>query len=91
MKIISPSYPDPTQFIPGDPYFDPKATLEKPIWMLVDVAWKADFKTFVSLERLRSEPRLAEMIVLRRGNRLSITPVTEGEFKLVCKIGGLTI
>jgi predicted RNA-binding protein with PUA-like domain len=88
MRVASDAYPDPTQFEKGGDYFDPKATREKPVWQLVDVAWECDFKKFVSLEIMHADPALAEMVVLRRGNRLSITPVTEAEFKRVCRLGG---
>lgn len=89
MTIASEPYADPTQFRPGDEYFDPKATLEKPIWQLVDVEWSADLPKFVPLETLRTDAALAEMLILRKGNRLSITPVTAAEFRRVCKLGGL--
>ncbi len=89
MAIATEPYPDPTQFKPGDDYFDAKATPEKPIWHLVDVAWAKDFKNFVSLETLRADPALADMITLRKGNRLSITPVMAAEFKHVCRLGGV--
>ena len=88
MRVASEPYADPTQFPPSSEYFDPKATEEKPIWMLVDVEWEKDLKTFVSLEMLRAEPKLADMLTLRKGNRLSITPVTAAEFKTVCRLGG---
>jgi predicted RNA-binding protein with PUA-like domain len=89
MKIVSKPYADPTQFEPGGEYEDPKATPENPRWQLVDVAWAQDFKRFVSLEMLRTEPALAEMRILQKGNRLSITPVTDEEFKAIRKLGGL--
>jgi len=89
MTIASEPYPDPTQFNPGDDYFDAKATREKPIWQLVDVTWAKDFKKLVPLETLRTDPILAEMLILRRGNRLSITPLTPKEYKRICKLGGV--
>ncbi len=88
MIVASEPYADPTQFDPKSEYFDPKATREKATWQLVDVEWAKDFKKLVSLEALRSEPALAEMMILRKGNRLSITPVTAAEYKLICKLGG---
>jgi predicted RNA-binding protein with PUA-like domain len=86
MRIASGPYPDPTQFNPSDEYFDPKATAEKPIWILVDVAWEKDLKHPVSLDRLRQTEALADMAILRRGNRLSITPITAAEFKTILKL-----
>lgn len=86
LRIVSEPYPDPTQFQPSSEYFDPKATPEKPIWILVDVAWEKDLKHPVGLDRLRAAPELSEMVTLRRGNRLSITPVTAAEFKAVLRL-----
>lgn len=88
MTVASESYPDPTQFDKSSEYFDPKATEEKPIWQLVDVKWEKDFKKLVSLETMKGDAALEGMIVIRRGNRLSITPVSAAHFKHVCKLGG---
>lgn len=88
IRVASEPYPDPTQFVPSDDYFDPKATPEKPIWMLVDVAWEQDLKNYIPLETLRADPGLTGMRLLQRGTRLSITPVTEAEFKHIRKLGG---
>ncbi|MGD9953393.1 MAG: EVE domain-containing protein [Burkholderiales bacterium] len=81
-KVSGRAHPDETQFDPRSPYHDPKSTRDNPRWMLVDV--KLVKKTrLLSLEELRAHPGLASMVVLRRGNRLSITPVTPGEWELV--------
>jgi len=82
--VASGPHPDETQFDPKSPYFDPKATRENPRWILVDV--KLVRKTrLLPLEELRSVPALADMVVLRRGNRLSITPVTAAEWKTIAR------
>ena len=88
-EVASAAYPDPTQFDPEDPHFDPKSREEDPRWLLVDVRAVERLKVHVSLDMLRGEPRLSEMVVLRRGNRLSITPVTAKEWKVVRALGGL--
>ena len=81
-KVASKPYPDDSQFDRKSPYFDPKATRDAPRWMLVDV--KLDRKTrLMPLEEMRSHPELAGMVTLRRGNRLSITPVTPAEWKFI--------
>jgi predicted RNA-binding protein with PUA-like domain len=90
IRIASDPYPDPTQFHPGDEYFDPKASPEKPIWQLVDVAWAADLPQLVPLDAIRAEPELADMLILRKGNRLSITPVTKAEFLRIGQLAGLS-
>ncbi len=84
-KVSSAPYPDDTQFDKKSKYYDPKAARETPRWMLVDV--KLVKKTrLISLAEMREAPALAEMITLKRGNRLSITPVTAGEWKAVLKM-----
>jgi predicted RNA-binding protein with PUA-like domain len=81
-EVASAPYPDPTQFDPSSPYHDAKSRPEKPRWYLVDV--KLLRKTRVlALQEMRAAPSLAGMQVLRRGNRLSITPVTPGEWQAV--------
>lgn len=81
-RVSSGPYPDESQFDRKSPYHDPKSTRENPRWVLVDV--KLVKKTrLVSLGELRGRPDLADMVVLRRGNRLSITPVTPDEWAIV--------
>ena len=83
-KVASTPYPDASQFDRKSPYYDPKAKREEPRWMLVDV--KLDRKTrLMPLDEMRTHPELAAMITLKRGNRLSITPVTESEWKFIVK------
>ncbi len=88
IKIVSEAKPDPTQFDPKSDYYDKGSKEDNPRWLLMDVAWEKDFTKFVTLEDLRNEPRLAEMIILRRGNRLSIALLTKREFEIICKMGG---
>ena len=81
-QVAGTAYPDDTQFDPGSKYFDPKATHENPRWMQVDI--HALKKTrLISLRELRAQPELADMLILKRGNRLSITPVTSGEWRCI--------
>jgi predicted RNA-binding protein with PUA-like domain len=81
-KVCSTAYPDPTQFDPKSPYYDAKSTQETPRWMLVDVKYVK--KTpLVALATLRQHAELADMQVLARGNRLSITPVTDAQWKFI--------
>jgi predicted RNA-binding protein with PUA-like domain len=83
-EVVSDAYPDPTQFDPKSPYYDAKSTRETPRWMLVDVRFVK--KTpLVPLSELRAHPELAGMCVLAKGNRLSITPVTENEWRFIAK------
>ena len=81
-QVASRVKPDPTQFEPDSDYFDPKSDPADPRWLLVDV--KAIRKTrLLGLPELRAIPELAGMILLRRGNRLSITPVDKPHWDLI--------
>jgi predicted RNA-binding protein with PUA-like domain len=89
VKIVREAYPDHTQFDPASDYFDAGSEPEAPRWLMVDVKWEADFARFVSLDEMRADRKLADMVILRRGNRLSITPVEKSHWERVCKLGGL--
>ena len=79
-EVASTAYPDPTQFDPASPYHDPKSTPETPRWQLVDVrALRAT--RLLTLAELRNDPALAELLILKRGNRLSITPVAAADWR----------
>jgi predicted RNA-binding protein with PUA-like domain len=81
-EVASTPYPDDTQFQKKSPYYDPKAKKEEPRWILVDV--KLARKTRVMpLSEMREYPELEDMVTLRKGNRLSITPVTPAEWKFI--------
>ncbi len=82
-EICSDAYPDPTQFDPVSPYFDPRTKPEQPRWWLRDVRFVAKTRP-LGLPELRSHAELAGMRVLARGNRLSITPVTAEEWQFIC-------
>ena len=83
-RVASGTRPDPTQFDPTSPYFDAASKPEQPRWLLLDV--QALRKTrLLSLPELRATPALADMLVLRRGNRLSITPVDAAHWQLIAE------
>ena len=84
-KVSKRAYPDATQFDRNNKYFDPKATPENPRWVNVDV--KLVKKTrLIPLTELRSYPELANMRLLQRGNRLSITPVDPQEYEFILSL-----
>ena len=84
-EVASGAYPDATQFNPLSPYFDPTSNASAPRWQLVNV--RLVRKTaLLALSTLRQTPSLASMVVLRRGNRLSITPVTDVEWDAVLRL-----
>ena len=81
-QVASTTRPDPTQFEAKSPYFDPASQPDAPRWLLLDV--KATRKTrLIGLPELRDAPELADMVVLKRGNRLSITPVSAEHWKFI--------
>ena len=84
-KVSSVAYPDETQFQPKNKYFDPKSTRETPRWFNVDVRLVKKTR-LVSLQELRDHPLLESLRILQRGNRLSITPVTPAEWKIISKL-----
>ena len=86
-EVASEPYADPTAFDPKSKYYDAKSDPEKPRWMLVDVKFKSILPAYVSLDQMKEMPELQEMRVLQRGNRLSITPVSESEFKAILAAG----
>jgi predicted RNA-binding protein with PUA-like domain len=81
-QVVSTAQPDTTQFDKRSPYFDAKSTPAQPRWLQLDVALVRKTR-LLSLSEMRSAPGLATMQVLRRGNRLSITPVSTDEWQLV--------
>ncbi|HSI56341.1 MAG TPA: EVE domain-containing protein [Ideonella sp.] len=84
-EVASEAYPDASQFDAASPYFDPKSRPEQARWLHVDV--KLVRKTrLLSLREMREAPQLAGMVVLKPGNRLSITPVTPAEWDAVLEL-----
>ena len=79
--------PDQTQFNNKSEYYDPKSTPANPRWYCVQVQYEKKFKNFISLEDLKNVKDLENMMVLKKGQRLSIQPVTEQEFLLIKKMG----
>ena len=82
-KVASAAYPDPSQFDPKSDYFDAGASRDNPRWMLVDVAFVRKLKRTITLKELQALPSLAEMALVRKGNRLSVMPVTAAEWKTI--------
>jgi predicted RNA-binding protein with PUA-like domain len=83
IEVVKAGYPDHTQFNPESKYYDPKSTPENPRWFLVDVRFVKKFDRMFTLEELKEHPLLENMVVIRRGSRLSITPVTKEEWKVI--------
>jgi predicted RNA-binding protein with PUA-like domain len=86
MEVTGAAHPDACQFDPKDEYYDAKSTRESPRWYAVDVTLKETFKHPVLLQELRASAPLQTLQILRRGNRLSITPVTPKEWEAILKM-----
>lgn len=82
-EVIKPAFPDPSQFNPESDYFDPKATPENPRWFCPQVKFHSKFKGTISLDQLKQIPALADMALVRKGNRLSIMPVTADQWQFI--------
>jgi len=87
VRVVKTAYPDFTARERGGDHFDPRATLENPIWEMVDVAFERRLPRYVTLAELRAEPKIAAtMVLLRKGSRLSVQPVHKREWDIILKI-----
>ena len=86
-RVVRTNVVDEKQFDPASPYHEPRATREAPIWDCVDVEYVAKLPHYVSMDRMRAEPACAGMLVLKRGMRLSVQPVTPLEYAAVVALG----
>ena len=84
-RVASTPYPDPTQFDPKSPYHDPASKRDAPRWMLVDVQVLRKTRN-LALPELRADPQLEDLLVLKKGNRLSITPVEPRHWRRIVKL-----
>lgn len=89
-RVAGPARPDPTAFDPKHDGHDPKSDPSAPRWFLVDVDFVEKLPRAVSLAELREDPALAKMLVVQKGQRLSVQPVTAAEFERVLALGGST-
>jgi predicted RNA-binding protein with PUA-like domain len=86
-KVCKAAHADLTALDPADQHYDPKSTKAEPIWMMVDIEFVERFPEIVSLAKLKAEPKLKGMLVLARGQRLSVMPVDADHFEIVRKLG----
>jgi predicted RNA-binding protein with PUA-like domain len=86
-EVSRSAYPDPFQFDDSSDYFDPKSSPESPAWCMVDVRFVERFPSTVELATLKATPGLEAMMVVQRGSRLSVQPVTRDEYDIVVKLG----
>ena len=86
-EVVSEPYPDFTAFDPFSQHPDPKSTPENPRWYMVDVQFKEKFANIIALNELKQYAELLQMPLLRKGNRLSITPVSPAEWDFIMRLG----
>lgn len=83
-EVVKEGYPDFTAFDPDDPHFDPKSKKDQPTWYMVDIKHVETFKKPLSLDDLRGVKGLEDMVLLQKGSRLSVQPVSPKEWALIC-------
>jgi predicted RNA-binding protein with PUA-like domain len=88
MKVVSAAKPDRFQFDRKSPYFEERATKEEPVWFCVDVAFVEKFKSIVQLSDIRANPKLAGLEILKKGSRLSVTPMSKAHFAELLRMAG---
>lgn len=86
-KIARAGYPDAFAWTKGHKYFDEASSKDNPTWYLVDIAFVEKFPAIVSLDTLKQTKGLEKMMVTQKGSRLSVQPVTRGEFDIVVRLG----
>jgi predicted RNA-binding protein with PUA-like domain len=87
-EVVRTAYPDDTQFDKRSDHYDASSTADRPRWEMVDLKYREKFRASLPLNQLRREPRLKGMILLRKGSRLSVQPVTAAEWKVITQLAG---
>lgn len=85
-EVTSQPHPDTTAYDLNDDHYDPTSTPEHPRWYVVDIRFKEKFKNPLSLEQIKLNPQLQDMLLAKRGNRLSVMPVEEHHFQEIIKL-----
>lgn len=83
VRVVRSAYPDPSQFDPDSPYHDPKSTPEKPRWQAVDLAYVRTLLHLLPLDTIKAMPGLDGFPLIKRGNRLSVMPVTDEQWHIL--------
>lgn len=85
-EVVKNGYPDFTAFDPKSEYFDPKSKIDEPTWFMVDIKFVKKFENPVTLQNIKSNPKLRNLKLVQKGNRLSIIPITKDEFDEILKM-----
>jgi predicted RNA-binding protein with PUA-like domain len=88
-EVVRESYPDHTAFDRKDSHYDPKSKPDSPTWMMVDLRAREALPKPITLAELREVKGLEKMVLLQKGSRLSVQPVTPKEWEIVCKLAGV--
>ena len=83
VEVVSKAYPDPTQFEPKDIHYDSKSTKENPRWLCVDVKFVKEFSRTVTLQEIKADKICTDMVIARKGSRLSVSLVTREQFNQI--------
>lgn len=82
-RVCASAYPDPAQFKSDSPYFDPKSPMEAPRWDAVDISFVEKFPRLLPLDELKTNPALTELPLVKKGNRLSVMPVSAAQWRVI--------
>lgn len=85
-KVCKAAYPDHTSWDKNSAYYDPKSTPENPRWYMVDVEFVEQWSSIMPLAELKQNPELADMILTKKGSRLSVMPIAQSEWEFITKI-----
>ena len=88
-EVVRTAYSDETQFDKSSHHYDPTSGPSAPRWDMVDIRHRETFKTPLPLDRLRQEPKLKRMVLLQKGSRLSVQPVSPSEWRVILSLGGV--
>lgn len=86
MQVAKEAYPDHTALEPNSKYYDPKSNPQNPRWLMVDMQLVRKFDRVITLQELKTHKILADMLILRRGNRLSVTPISKKHWDYILKL-----
>lgn len=87
-SVVRAAYPDPSQFDPRSPYHDPASSIDKPRWIAVDVRHELTFDELIPLATLKANAALVDLAVVQKGSRLSVSPVSAAEAKVILALRG---
>lgn len=85
-EIVREAYPDPTAFDPDHPHYDPRSRPDHPTWLMVDLRFVRKLKRTITLAELKDRPELDGLALIRRGNRLSVMPVSEAQWEFILSL-----